>query len=232
MDMMKQMMEQLAGPPPPPKRDKLVLQVPPRPIRSDLSTRRPSGRVILEVEKVERDEAGRITEVTVARQTVKVDHSEEIQEIMEAKEELQKQLEGIMPLPPRDALDPHRPFYEVDDPVKGPNTTFPNPPSADRIRAALNRYKPVPDDRIAYFAPLLEQRRLSGWWLCVESVKRHGDVLFADVAAHVRLGLGRSHVSGFWMERYRLYKDTLTYIGGHHEPPTEYGRVPKISIGP
>jgi hypothetical protein len=216
------------------KREKLVLQIPPRPIWSALPTlpgKRPRGRVTLEVEKVERDKDGRITAVTVCRQTVKVDHSEEIEQIVEAKEELQRRLEGLMPQPPRDALDPPRPFYEVDDPVKGPNTNFPNPPGADLIRAALNRYKPVPDDRIAYFAPLLQKHPHSGWWLYVDRVKRHGDGFYADVAAHVKLGPGGSRVSGFWMERYWLYKDTLTYIGGHFEPPMEAFRVPSISDG-
>ena len=138
-----------------------------------------------------------------------------------------------MPHPSLDALNPQRPFYEVDDPVKGPNFKFPNPPGADRIRAALNRYKPVPDDRIAYFAPLLQKHRHKGWWLSVNSVKRNGeDGYLADVAAHMKLGPGPSHVSGCWMERYFLYKDRLTYIGGHFEPPMEAYRVPKISVGP
>jgi hypothetical protein len=135
-------------------------------------------------------------------------------------------------------VPPHQPadaWYHVDDPSKGPNTRFPNPPGADQVRTVLGRLQPTPADRVAYFAvldedPLIDQVTHNGWWLLVDRVELRPDGWIAEVMARPKFLPGNTgpSVSAYWRERYQYRNGTLHYLDG--QIGSDRYRVPRISL--
>jgi hypothetical protein len=139
---------------------------------------------------------------------------------------------------PPDPVFVPKPWYQVDDPTKGPNNKFADPPGAAEVRAVLNRVQPVPDDRVRYFAPLdqdplSDQAPRNGWWMTVEKVERRADGWIAEIDATVKFDASRCafipHVHSTWTERYQWQNDQLHYLGGY---ASGLNAVPRISTGP
>jgi hypothetical protein len=130
----------------------------------------------------------------------------------------------------------------VQDPRNPFTSSLPNPPGVQVVRAVLNQWRPVPQDRLDYFAaldhdPLSDHYPRKKWWVYVKSVQPRPDGWIADVMVNVQFDMARvtgpgrrPTVSSFWCERYQLQGDVLTYQGGHHEPRLDAFRVPSIRV--
>lgn len=142
--------------------------------------------------------------------------------------------------PPGDpGSNPQPSWYHIGR--RGKRKRF-EPAGADRVRAVLDRFKPVPHDRVAFFRsldddPLSQQYPRGGWFIYVRDVTLREDGWIAEVMTNVwfdarkATGVGIPRVSSFWAERYQWNGAQLLYLGGHPEPPALADQAPFIDVG-
>jgi hypothetical protein len=137
------------------------------------------------------------------------------------------------PAPP----EPPPAFYQINP--KDGDRNFPLPGGAPDVRAVLERFKPVPADRVAYFKaldndPLSDAYPRGGWYVYVRRVERHQGGWTAEIMANVWFdhqrnangGLPMAECWQFWVERYQWDGTNLTYLGGQ---PSRPGETPTIT---